>query len=300
MKKPQKVAAAVMLIGAFLLVSVSWYFSSRILYPRYYCDLPKYIHCETPAEMGLTYEAVRLKTTDSIELEAWFVPSKQAEASKAVVFVHGHGGVIQEGLRYAPALHEAGYHLMFFSLRGNMPEGGMPFYSMGYHERKDLRAAVDYVANRDGVQSIAVFGISMGAVTAISGMAEDSRIAAGIFNSPFKNAEDQFGDLAWRDYKLPHYPLLPVVVALSQWRSQADFDEVAAEHRIAEISPRPVFVMHGKGDTYVQVHHGQTVFGAAKAPKQSWFSDSPDHVYEWNWNREEAERRVLTFLRENL
>ena len=90
------------------------------------------------------------------------------------------------------------------------------------------------------------------------------------------------------------------MIAIAEWRADADFDEVAAEQRVKEISPRPIFVMHGKGDDYVQVHHGQTVFEAASQPKVSWFSDSPDHVFEWNWNSEEAERRVLTFLERSL
>ena len=300
MTKPMKWLSACSLVLVFILGTVSWYFSNQILYPRYYCDLPKYIHCETPAEIGLDYEAVTLQTTDSVKLDAWFIPSPQPEMNKAVVYIHGHGGTIQEGLRYASALHKAGYHQLFFSLRGNMPNGGMPYYSMGYHERKDLRAAVDFVLNRDHVDRVAVFGISMGAATAISGMAEDDRIAAGIFNSPFRNAEDQFGDVAWRDYKLPHYPLLPAVIAITEWRANADFDEVAAEVRVKEISPRPIFVMHGKGDDYVEVHHGQTVFESAGEPKVSWFSDSPDHVFEWNWNSEEAERRVLSFLERSL
>jgi dienelactone hydrolase len=47
---------------------------------------------------------------------------------------------------------------------------------MGFYEKNDVLAAVDYLQRRSDNHSIGVFGVSMGAATAIMAMAADQRI----------------------------------------------------------------------------------------------------------------------------
>jgi fermentation-respiration switch protein FrsA (DUF1100 family) len=229
-----------------------------------------------------------------------------ADASKKVVIlVHGHGATIHEGMKYAPALHQAGYNVIAFNLRrnlGNLGEGetGPCFASMGCLEKRDVIAAVDFAVSKKGQQAVGVLGFSMGAASSILAMAEDKRINAGVLNSAFARIEDEISDVGWRDYHIPRYPLLPVVVWVAGLRAGTSFYKCAAEDNIGKISPRPVMIMHCKGDPYVEASHGERLFAAAREPKELWIAPCSEHVEEWNQCRDEAEKHVIGFFNRSL
>lgn len=277
------------------ITAFGWYGSGQVLYPESRCDTEHYIFCGSPETTGLEYEDFVVRTADGVDIAGWYIPSPGSD--RTVVFVHGHGGTIHEGLRYAPALHAAGFNLALFSLRGNMGTG-QP-YTMGDSERLDARAVVDEVTTR-GARSIGIFGFSMGSVTAIGAMADDDRIGAGIFNSPFATVEDQLAHSLRESFGLPAFPLVPITLWMARFRSGADFDEASAVGNIQRIQGRPVFVIHAQRDPMVPFDHGQRIFEAANPPKQQWFPNIDAHVFEWNADPGTAESHVIDFFQSNI
>ena len=272
-----------------------WYGSGQVLYPESPCIPEHYVFCGTPESVGLPYEEFEVRTSDGVDIAGWYIPSEGSD--RTVVFVHGHGGTIHEGLRYAPALHRAGFNLALFSLRGNMGTGHP--YTMGDLERRDARAVIDEAVAR-GANSIGVFGFSMGAVVAIGVMAEDERIDAGLFNSPFATVQDQLTDSLRSGFGLPPFPLVPVTMWLARLRSGANFDDAAALRNIDRIQGRPIFVVHARRDPMVPFEHGRRVYEAAHDPKNIWSPDIAGHVYEWNVDPATAEGHALHFFDSSL
>lgn len=293
MLKPVLFSAAAL---AALLLGGAWHASNQLLYPAHPCIPEHYVYCGTPAEAGLDYEGFRVQAADGVDLEGWFIPAGTPE--RTIVFIHGHGGTLQEGLRYGPALNQAGFNLAAFSLRGNL--GSETPYTMGDRERLDARAVVDHVIDERGATSVGVFGFSMGAVVAIGAMADDPRIDAGIFNSPFADLDRQLAHSIHAETGLPAFPLVPLVRWIGALRSGADYDDAAAVANIGRIRQRPIFLIHGRGDPIVPFELGQLVFEASTAPKESWFPSIDAHVYEWNADRAQAESRVVDFFSRHL
>lgn len=278
----------VMLLGA------SWFFSNLLIYPAYTCDPAHYVYCGEPSEQNIKFEDVSFQTKDGVTLSGWFMPSVAA-GKKAIVLVHGHGGGRNEGMRYAKMLTEAGFNLVTFDLRV-FSKSSKAFASMGYFEKLDVIAAVDFLVNVKKMESIGVFGVSLGASTAILAMSEDTRIKSGIFNSGYANVADVLAEVGARDYGLPRFPLIPMVMWISGLRTGANMGEINAEDRIAAISPRPVFIMHCTADNFVPYSHGQRMYKAAKEPREMWSPECTKHVHEWNQFRAESERRVKEFF----
>lgn len=281
-------------LAATVLAVACWVFSGMVLSPKVNCTVQHHVYCESPAQVKLAYDDVQITTSDDVALTAWWMPAPGS--TKAIVFVHGHGGTRAEGLRFAAALHGAGYHLLALDLRRNHGQ----YASMGYHERKDVRAATDWVLKQKGVEGVALMGFSMGAATSILAMAEDPRIQAGLFSSPYASTLDVLSQAAQRDFGIPYYPLIPLMGAVIDWRGNMKINETVPEAVIASIAPRPVMLYHCAIDRTTDASHSRRLFTAAKEPKGMWVPACDKHEQIWNAFPQEAEARTVAFFKKNL
>ena len=141
---------------------------------------------ETPDQYGLEYEDVRFKAKDGTPLSGWLV-----KGGTERVIIQSHFGVqcsrcgyTQAGkglmknalwtsdihfLNQAKYLVEAGYSILMYDLRnhGDSGEGTTPWVTWGTEERKDVLAAVDFIATHKDFEqaSIGLLSICMGAAS---------------------------------------------------------------------------------------------------------------------------------------
>ncbi|TGK78315.1 alpha/beta hydrolase [Leptospira noumeaensis] len=293
MNKIKKYTVSGLIFSIILLSGIAYYFSSLVLYPKVKCNPDHHVFCNGPSEVGLEFEEVEIKTADNLNLVNYWIPAKQAKAT--IILVHGHGGQRNEGIRFAKSLHDAGYNLLLLSLRRN--HGG--FASMGFHEQKDVDAAIQFLKSK-GYQKIGIFGFSMGSATSIIAMADHPEIQAGIFSSGYGSAIDVLVESAKRDFGIPYYPLIPVVKLALNYRGSMDIDTVRPIDKIASISPRPIAIFHCTKDDYVDYHHAEDLFAKAGEPKSLWSPECNRHERLWNFNPKEAESRAVGFFEKYL
>ncbi|MCW7471251.1 alpha/beta hydrolase [Leptospira kanakyensis] len=293
MNRIKKYTVSGLIFSIILLSAIAYYFSSLVLYPTVKCNPDHHVFCTGPSEVGLEFEEITIKTADNLNLVNYWIPAKQAKAT--IILVHGHGGQRNEGIRFAKSLHDAGYNLLLLSLRRN--HGG--FASMGYHEQKDVDAALTYLKTK-GYQKIGIFGFSMGSATSIIAMADHPEIQAGIFSSGYGKAIDVLVESAKRDFGIPYYPLIPVVKLALNYRGDMDIDTVRPIDKIASISPRPIAIFHCTKDDYVDYHHAEDLFAKAGEPKSLWSPECNRHERLWNFNPKEAESRAVGFFQKYL
>ena len=62
-----------------------------------------------------------------------------------------------------------------------------PYISLGYYEQQDLEIVIKHLTNIPEISQIALWGRSMGAVSALLYLATHEGITAAIFDSPFKS-----------------------------------------------------------------------------------------------------------------
>ena len=285
-------------VFVFLIIAVfgaAWYFSSQLVYPPFReCPKKHFVYCDNPEELNLTFEDISFKSPDGKELKGWYIPSKNSK--KVIILVHGHGASRYEGMRWAKALNKGGFNLLTFDLR-NSGKSEKCYTSMGFHEKKDVIGAVDYIINEKKLTKIGVFGASMGGVSSIFAMAEDERIKAGTFEAAYAHLDDLLTEMASRDFGLPKYPLMPLVLKFWELRAHADAEKMNAEDVIGKISPRPVFIIHCPEDNFIPYSHGERNYQAAKEPKQLWSAGCNQHAEAWQSDPAKGEALVVNFFR---
>ena len=251
-------------VGVFVL---AWTFSSNVMYPSYTCSEEHFIYCGDPLQLDLDFEDVSFKSDDGMVLSAWYVPADKA--TKAIIFVHGHGADRREGMRWFKAMHQAGFNILALDLR-NSGQNMRSFSSMGYFEKNDVKAALDYLQQQKNTQTMGIFGTSMGAATGILAMEKDTRIQAGVFEAGWANLNDLYAEIITQHIGLPTFPLLPLMTWLLELRTGMDMNRVNPEEILGNIAPRPVFIIHCTEDNLISLSHGERNYAAANEPKLFW------------------------------
>ncbi|MBI3396289.1 MAG: alpha/beta fold hydrolase [Spirochaetia bacterium] len=286
-----------------LLLGGTFYFSNVLLYPGPpRCTDNHYVFCKDPAQFGLAFQDVEFQTSDNVTIRGWYVPGRPD--APGVLLVHGRGATRYEGMRYLPSLHARGFSVLLIDLR-NCGQSQKTFNSMGYHERKDVHGAIDYLLVTKKLPAAGAFGFSMGGAATILAAAEDSRIRAVVVEGAFADVDNVIAEGAMRDFHMPRFPLLPVVEVLYAWRGNLSISELRPVDKIALISPRPVFVIHPFDDDTVPYHHGLELFQAAKEPKQMWSVENPGklprtHTRAWQLDKARAEKEIPDFFERSL
>jgi len=290
----KKIAISLFLVLTSLLLSAGWYFSSQILQLGIYdCDQEHYVFCGDPSTQNIDFENVTFTSEDGLILPGWYMAS--TDNSKAILLVHGRGADRTEGMRYAKPLLAAGYNVLAFDMRHPRQDPNI-ISTMGFHEQKDVIAALDFLEKEKNIKDIGLMGFSMGAATGIIVMAKDQRVKVGVFSGGYANGMDVLAEQAKKLYGLPRYPLMPIVEKFFEWRGNLDADEINPESYIGQISPRPVYIMHGTADNTVDFSHGQRLYKAAKEPKQFWQVQGGGHTRLWQADKEKAETSVVEFF----
>jgi fermentation-respiration switch protein FrsA (DUF1100 family) len=107
-------------------------------------------------DLGAAYEDVAFTTEDGLELEGWYVPSRNGAA---VIVFPGRGGP----QRQTRMLVKNGYGVLLFDRRGEGASEGAP-NAFGWGGELDIEAAIAYLRSREDVDPgrIAGLGLSVG------------------------------------------------------------------------------------------------------------------------------------------
>lgn len=118
-----------------------------------------------------------------------------------IIYCHGNGGNkidIIEIFEYL--LWE--FNLCSFDFSGaGYSEGD--YVTLGYFEKYDIKAVVDFLRKEFGIKSIILYGRSMGAVSCLRYSEMDSNIKASVLDSPFSNFSRLCEEILSNKFYLP-------------------------------------------------------------------------------------------------
>src|SRR5258705_5224093 len=112
--------------------------------------------------MGRT--PVRFFSSDGIEPRGWWNPDARTKA--IIIFCHGLNRSRLELLERAAEANRRGFGVLLFDLR-NHGQSGQAYTTLGIQESKDVCAASQAARERGGRRPQVLWGVSMGASTAI-------------------------------------------------------------------------------------------------------------------------------------
>ena len=248
----------------------------------------------TPGDIGLAYEDVRFTTDDGVTLAGWLIPAGR-DTRAAVIVMHGFSGHrLPELAAFVPWLHER-YHVLQFDFRGHGGSGPAAV-TLGSHERRDVAAAVRFLESR-GLGPIGLFGISMGAATAIVS-APDLPVAAVVADAPYAELHHPVGNrMGELGYPWSTLGARLIVTAVSLRTRTRLADPI---RKVARIAPRGLLVIVPREDRLIDARQGERLFEAAREPKELYVVPGAGHAEAYAVAPEAYRSRVLDFLERHL
>ncbi|EPY23000.1 hypothetical protein STCU_07959, partial [Strigomonas culicis] len=201
---------------------------------------------------------------------SWFKPLDAPPGPlPCVVYCHANCGGRYDGLE-AIFLLTKGFTVFCFDFCGSGMSDGQ-YISLGFYERQDLAAVVEYLTQSSDVDGIALWGRSMGAVSSIMYASKDDSIRCVVCDSPFgslrwlvQDLVEQHGGKAGK--YIPGIIIKSIVERIRKRimkRAAFDIDDLNTI-RYASTCQVPGLLFHGEGDDFVAPKHSQAVRDALR------------------------------------
>ena len=239
---------------------------------------------------GAEYENVKFESSDGLELEGWYIPSKNGAA---VIAFPGRSGP-REAARF---LARHGYGVLLFDRRGEGDSEGDP-NSLGWGGTKDLEGAVAFLRTRPDVEPERIGGIgrSVGGELLLQFAEETDDLKAVVSEGAgirsVREAAESSGAEKW--VGLPTWAAITAGTAVFSGHSPPpNLKDVASR-----IEPEAVFLIYadqGQGGENLSADY----YEVAGEPKQLWKTDSK-HVGGYEAAPLQYERRVVSFFNKSL
>ena len=244
-------------------------------------------------KLGADYEDVSFTTSDGLELEGWYVPSKNGAA---VISFFGRKGP----QRPARMLAEHGYGVLVFDRRGEGESEGEP-NAFGWGGDRDVKAAIDFLQGRPDVdpERIGGIGLSVGGEMMLEAASETDELKAIVSEGAGARAfgEEMDQDIDGAGKYLNAIGSAVKNGAISVFANQAPPPNL--KDVVERIAPRPVMFIAAPNSK-----HGEELnrgyYQAAREPKTLWEIPESSHVGGMDARPVEYERRVVGFFDEAL
>ncbi len=252
--------------------------------------------------MPLPVQDIEFASRDGTRLSGWFIPARGVSTSApGIVLSHGWARSRCELLPHAQFLHRAGFAVLMFDYRNRGRSDGDAI-TMGVKERADLSVAIDTIMARPEVDAsrVGLLGMSMGGVISILVGAQDERVRAIAVECPFA-AHDTIMSRSLRHYfKLPSFPFGNLARLAIECRVGESLSGVEPIYCVADLAPRPLFIIGDDNDAVVGVEDSIRLFEAAGEPRRYWLIPDADHARGWQFAGDAYERRIVEFFNESL
>jgi len=215
------------------------------------------------------------RTTDGLTLRGWYCPTPAHR--RLIVLVHGMGGSRDEMAELGHDLHEEGYDVLLFDLRGHGRSDSSRLF-MGRRERGDLRAVLRWaVARGYAPDRVGWLGYSMGASTLLMEAAQNGDIRAAVLDSPFGNLPELLGAELTRHSHLPAW-FNPGILLAARLAFGVRTDDLVPLRSALNWGARPLLLIHGEADSVVPVRQARQIARAIGPTCQAVTLPGVEHV----------------------
>ncbi len=227
---------------------------------------------------------------------AWYVP---ATGSTWLIYAHGRGSTMREGLRVAEIANRAGHPALIIGYRNDdgAPRGD-GYARFGADEWEDLEAAIAY-ARTKGATGVILGGGSMGGAITLSlfehGSPQTAMVRGVFLDSPALSVGRQ-SRIATDALGVPGF-VAELGFVLAAWRFGLDWEAMDYLSAVEHVTV-PTLVLHGDADSVITIESNRHVYAALTERGNTTIEIMPgaQHLGVWNRDRAGFERHVSQFL----
>ena len=251
------------------------------------------------------YETVHfLSRQRGINLASWYIPGEPN--APVIILTHGINSCKcnPRVLTVAGMLHRNGFNVLIYDMRehgeSDIEDGRA---AIGNEEYQDLLGAWDWLMDEKqfAPNRIGVYGQSLGAGTTLIAFGQEPRLAAAFVDSPYSDLPQIIDEELARN----NYPafLAPGGIFMARVIAGDNLTAFSPKDAINNDAGRPIYIVHGTGDTRIDVHHTHQLAELAAqtgANVTVWIPEGVGHVEAEFAFPDEYEQRLVTFFLESL
>jgi len=273
------------LVTVMVLVGLYFIFY-RFIHP------PRFPKKKTPEDLQVKYEDINFKAADGYKLRGWFIAAEEP-SDKAIIICHGYRANKTHALDWGLFLRKK-YNLFYFDFRTHGRSQGR-VTSFGYHEVKDVQAAIDYLKIRPNIdpEKIGIMGFSLGGIAGLLKATEGTDIKAVVADSACANLSGVIK--VYHDYYWLKWAVINMGKFCFHRFLKFNIEDVSLEKKAEKIKT-PTLLIHAKDDPIVPSNNSQMIYEKILGPKDIWLSDSAEHGKTYYLFKKEYEKRVLDFF----
>ena len=238
-----------------------------------------------PVNLGMPYDVIQFPSLNGKNLYAIFFKTNLPPKGTVVHF-HGNFGNVSNHFMQSQWLTRYGFDVLVVDYQGFGGSEGSPSPK---NTVEDGIASVRYAQNhlRDPNTGVVVFGQSMGAAVATVVTAREPFVKGVVLEAGFNSYRAIARTVLKKSFLLwPLYPVYPFFV----------WTKYDPEKRIADISPRPVLIVHGDKDHIVPEWMSERLYKKAREPKTLHVVPGADHLEILRKEGKGYETRVANFF----
>ena len=249
---------------------------------------------KTPGDFAIPYDEISFAGAGSPTLRGWYIPGQPGRAT--VIFSHGLNRSRVEMLPQAQFVHSLGLSALLFDLRHHGKSGGDKT-TLGAREKDDVLAAIDWVKAKQPDSHIVLWGISMGAASAMLAAAQNPSTDAVICDSSYLSFSDTINHHFRLFFRLPPWPIATETAMLLQWRGGFKADEIDIAEATRRMANRPVLFVGQSGDRRVPAEVARRLFEISTSPnKRLLIFSGRRHGHAYGDHVEQYQEAVREFL----
>lgn len=254
----------------------------------------KFVTDITPKKLGFEYEKVSFKTSDGINLKGWFVPTV-IKTDKTIIICHGYPADKNNIFGALYFLLDK-YNLFLFDFR-YLGESEGKYSTIGYHEKKDFIAAIDWLKGRNYTK-LGAMGFSLGAATIL--MTNSKDIKAIVADSSFANIDKMMEHIYFLFPGITKTPFVWLTKLYAYLFLRVNLSEISPLDEISKINV-PILLIHGDKDTQILVENSKLLYEASdKSNTELWIVQGADHGLAHYYYKQEYEKKVMDFFGKNI
>ena len=208
---------------------------------------------------------LRTKRGYNLECSHWEPVERVVDRIPVVIYMHGNSSARVEVIPQLSYLLSLGLAVFAFDFAGSGKSDG-EYVSLGYYEREDLSCIVAHLRATNVVSTIALWGRSMGAATALMFGDRDPSIACMILDSSFADLTQLCEEMVEKGRE--QGIVVPNIVVSVAIRMLQGSVKKQAGFNVRHISPIahadkcfiPALFVAGEHDDFIRKHHSEQIY----------------------------------------
>lgn len=272
-------------VGVLATLAIAWFVGGRLVAPA------NRIVGSPPSDFPATN--VLIESESGTTLAGWYLKLPDSDAT-AILF-HPIRGDRRSMLSRARLLQKHGYSTLLVDLQAHGESAGESI-TLGYLEKHDVHAAVDFVREADEHQKIAIIGRSLGGASVVFANPDVDVI---VLESVYPTLTEAVHNRIQMRLGLLHHVIAPLLLCQLNPRLSVSPQQLRPIDGLDRIRC-PVLITAGDCDEHTTIVETNRLFLAAKEPKKLVVFEGAKHVDLLAHDPSKYEKEIIGYVNQSI